>query len=46
MEEYDEIEVIYQKFLDNHEKRKNEQKKKLNEENVSAKMQQFKFVST
>ena len=46
MEEYDETEVIYQKFLENHEKRKNEEKKKLNEENVAAQMQQFKFVSS
>jgi hypothetical protein len=48
----DETEIIFQKFLKNHEKRENEQREKMkkqnnkpNEENVAAQMQQFKFVS-
>ena len=44
-EEDEETEIIFQRFLKNHEKKENELKKKLNEENLAAKMQQFKFVS-
>ena len=45
IEEDEETEIIFQRFLKNHEKKENELKKKLNEENLAAKMQQFKFVS-
>ena len=42
----EETEIIYQRFLENHKKKENENRKKSNEENVTAQMQKFKFVST
>ena len=42
----DETEIIFQRFLENHKKKENENKNKLNEEKVTAQMQKFKFVST
>ena len=45
IEEDEETEIIFQRFLKNHEKKENELERKLNEENLAAKIQQFKFVS-
>ena len=42
----DETEIIYQRFLENHKKKEKENKNKSNEENMTAQMQKFKFVST
>jgi hypothetical protein len=41
IEDDDETEIIYQKFLENHKKREDEKKKKSNVENVAAQIQQF-----
>ena len=53
IENDDETEIIYQKFLENHKmktnenkNKSNENKEKLNDENVASEMQIFKFVST
>jgi hypothetical protein len=43
--EIEEDELIHQRFLKNHEKKENEKRKQLNEENLAAQMQTFKFVS-
>ena len=42
----EETEIIYQRFLENHKKKENENIKKSNGKNVTAKLQKFKFVST
>jgi hypothetical protein len=46
IEDDDDTEIIYQRFLINHKRRENEDNKKTNGKNVAAQMQQFKFVST